>query len=107
MCSLQWLFLYQIQNGSLQADVAQAFDGEQALTDGSAAEQTGQAGAQQSDDGDQGIAEGMGVDHPMLRHTLRPGSADVVGVEYLQHVGAGIAQHAAQAGDDEHRDGKH
>ena len=87
----------------LVRDVADARDGEQCLGDEGAAEQAGQAAADDRDQRDQRVAEGVLIDDRALRQALGAGRADVVGVQDLEHVRAGIA-HVTADGDNDQRD---
>ena len=90
----------------LVGNVADTRDGVQRLGDQCTGEQAGQGAADDGDQGDQGVAEGMVIDDLALGQTLGPGRADKVGVEHLQHVGAGIAHQGADADDHQGDDGQ-
>ena len=82
--------------------VSDAGDAEEGLGDQCAGEQAGQRAADDGDQGDQGVAEGVGVDDLMFAETLGPCGADVVGVQHFQHVGTGVTHQTADA---QHRQG--
>ncbi len=72
--------------------------GEQRLGDKGTAEQAGQAAANDRDQRDQRVAEGVLINNGMLRQALGAGGADVVSVQHFQHIRAGVA-HIAADGD--------
>ena len=43
----------------------------------------------------------------LLAQALGPGGADIVGVQHLQHIGAGVAHQRADGDDDQRDDGQH
>lgn len=55
------------------------------------------AAAEGGDEGDKGVAEGVLVDDGLLRHALRAGGTDIVGIEHFQHIGTGVAHETAYA----------
>ena len=87
--------------------IADARDAEEGLGDKGAGEQSGQRAAHDGHDGDEGIAEGVMIDDLALGKALGPGGADIVGVEHLQHVGAGVAHEGAHAHHHQRDDGHH
>ena len=71
----------------------------QGLCDQRAGEQARQGAAHDGDQRDQRVAEGVVIDDLPLAQALGPGGADIVGVQHLQHIGAGVA-HQRTDGDD-------
>lgn len=66
--------------------VADAGDGEEGLRDQRAGEQTRQAAADDGDQRDEGVAEGVVIDDLLFGKTLGACGADIVRVEHLEHI---------------------
>ena len=71
-------------NHGVIGSVADTGNTEQGLGDQSTREQAGQRAADDGDQGDQGVAEGVMINDLALAEALGAGGTDIVGVEYFQ-----------------------
>jgi tetratricopeptide (TPR) repeat protein len=81
----------------------QPWEREHRLRDHGAAEELGQAQADDGDQRDQGIAKGVAEEDDALLHPLRPGSRHVVLVHHLQHRRTSVAHDERRLGGGQHR----
>ena len=85
---------------------AYAGDREQLLGNECAGEESGQGAAEDGDDGDEGVSEGVMIYDLSLGKTLCSCGPYVVGVENFEHIGSRVSHKRAHA-DDDQRDDRH
>ena len=84
-----------------------AFTPENSSPEMSTSEQTRQAAADDRDQRNEGVAEGVVIDDLLFGKALGACGADVVRVEHLEHVRAGVAHERTRADDDQRDNGQH
>ena len=88
----------------MDRQAADAGPGEDRFGDDCAGQQRAELQAQNRDDGDHGVAQGVAIDYRALGQAFGAGGADVVLAEFFEHGGA---HHAGQDGGERsaHGDG--